>query len=210
MTEIELMPSEKLMRLKPRIRDTLHTYNKWKRYDSDLNEVMGYVGPQVMAQHLLPYVKKGYKLLDVGCGTGINGSYYKNCTLAGIDISNKSLERAKEKNIYSVLKQGNVEEGLNFDDESFDVVFCVGLFEYFKKIEPLVKEMARVSKNIVAFNATTTKPPYLFGHDKREVIKALNVSNLELLDEFRAHTWNSEYRGGTKRIFTRGIVSKKK
>mgnify|MGYP002826846180 CR=1 FL=1 len=42
-------------------------------------------------------------ILDLGCGTGLLGSEIKNyCSnLEGIDLSNKMLESAKQKNIYN-------------------------------------------------------------------------------------------------------------
>ena len=216
MGRIELLSKDKLIRLSSEVRSTVETYDEWRDYDSDLVEVMEYKGPSLMAKHLLPYIKDGCNILDVGCGTGLNGVFYKakkNCVITGIDISGESLKRASTKKfngrkVYAQLKQVNLEKKLDFEDNVFDVVLCVGVFEYFKKIETVVGEMSRISKDIVAFNVPTTKPPYLNQHSRREVMKILDKFNLELLDEFRAHTWTTIYGRGKKRIFARGIISK--
>src|ERR1051326_4768887 len=43
-------------------------------------------------------IKPGDRVLEVGIGTGINASLYpRDCTVTGIDLSTKMLERARQR-----------------------------------------------------------------------------------------------------------------
>ena len=102
------------------------------------------------------YVRKGSKILEIGCGTGRTAIplALKGFNVTGIDISKKMLENA-EKNAkklkadraHFVLADAS---DLPFKDKSFDVVFipyCSLDYVYpLDKRELAIDEMARVSK----------------------------------------------------------------
>lgn len=111
-------------------------YDKWStNYDEYVKECQ-YNGPRELVQRLkvlLAFngVKKEsnkIKVLDFGCGTGLVGEEIKKSNLIlilhGIDISNKMLEKAKEKKRYHQLFLKNLyEETL---EERYDfIVSCV-------------------------------------------------------------------------------------
>lgn len=93
--------------------------------------------------------KKVYEVLEVGCGRGSLSSFFAHsghkCTL--LDISSEVIEIAKK-----IFKQNNHNanfvigdvENINFKDNSYDVVFSIGLMEHFKKIEKSIQEQLRV------------------------------------------------------------------
>lgn len=93
--------------------------------------------------------KKGYDVLEVGCGRGSLSSFFadsgSNCTL--LDISSEVIEIAKK-----IFKQNNHEadfvvgdvEKMKFKDNSFDIVFSIGLMEHFINIEKSIEEQLRV------------------------------------------------------------------
>ena len=100
------------------------------------------------------YVKKGDKLLDVGCGTGIVGGYFKDrCDVLGIDNSKDMLKKASIK---TVLGSAEV---LPFEDKNFDVVISLTTLQNFNDIEKAIKEMERVCKRtlIVSMIKKSTK-----------------------------------------------------
>src|SRR3989344_7115416 len=100
------------------------------------------------------YVKKGDKLLDVGCGTGIVGEYFKDrCDVLGIDNSKDMLKRASIK---TVLGSAEV---LPFEDKNFDAVISLTTLQNFNDIEKAIKEMERVCKRtlIVSMIKKSTK-----------------------------------------------------
>ncbi|MEM3389387.1 MAG: class I SAM-dependent methyltransferase [Nitrososphaeria archaeon] len=98
---------------------------------------------------LLP--SEGEKLLDVGCGDGefilMCKSKFKECY--GIDVSSLRVETAKnrfkeENNIH--IMQYDVDEGLPFSDQFFDVVTCIAVLEHVFNPPDVVKEINRVLK----------------------------------------------------------------
>ena len=93
-------------------------------------------------------------VLDLGCGDGSLGAELikrKNCKVVGIDISKTAVKYAKMKGIDAQV--GNIEEPLDFDDNSFDYVILCDVLEHL--LDPMftLKEAFRVSKKyvIVAF-----------------------------------------------------------
>lgn len=109
-------------------------------HNADLNEVEN-ISSLIKTQYLFykklikDKVKKGMKVLEIGCGTGefswqaiSSGAYV---TL--LDISENSLEAARyrfKKNMKNIkLKKGDMED-IPFDEESFDIVLSSGSLSY--------------------------------------------------------------------------------
>jgi len=86
-------------------------------------------------------------VLECGCGPGdilelIDNQY---CKLTGIDLNKRYIELASERVPKAKLIEGNVEQ-LPFPDESFDIVFAVGVLMYLKNDREAAKEISRVTK----------------------------------------------------------------
>ncbi len=91
--------------------------------------------------------KKSEKLLDIACGLGrlleVAGSY---CTENyGIDISEVAIKKTKEKFPALNVFVANAEQ-LPFENETFDLVTCIGSLERMIHIDLVLKEMHRVGK----------------------------------------------------------------
>ena len=81
------------------------------------------------------------KILDVGCGTGIVGEYFKDKhDVIGIDNSKEMLKKAKIKTILGKA------ENLPFEDKIFDTVISLTTLQNFENIEKAIKEMERVCR----------------------------------------------------------------
>jgi ubiquinone/menaquinone biosynthesis C-methylase UbiE len=92
-------------------------------------------------------------VVDLGCGSGgyldIKKKY--NCVYFGIDFADNMISAAKEK-----AKELGIEEGVflqvgdveatPYADKSIDLVVAIGLIEYFKNPEKLIKEIKRILK----------------------------------------------------------------
>lgn len=104
-----------------------------------------------------PTNKKGIKILEVGCGSGIRTSalakrFHKNLSdVTMIDISTQALEFAKRNADINRIRANFVLAdafNLPFPGESFDVVWNEGVNEHFEgeRRQLIFREMARVCK----------------------------------------------------------------
>jgi ubiquinone/menaquinone biosynthesis C-methylase UbiE len=97
-------------------------------------------------------IKKGAKVLDIGCGTGVLLSHLsKNVgedgKLFALDFSLKMLKMAKQKNIAKNITYINADaRDLPLADSSFDYITCFATFPHLDKKQKSLKEMRRVLK----------------------------------------------------------------
>lgn len=97
------------------------------------------------------FVYRGQKVLEAGCGMGIDLAYVarSGATVTGVDLSAKAIELAK-KNLSCHGLQGNLMvmngEELDFQENSFDRVYAHGVLQYAADPSRMVKELYRVLK----------------------------------------------------------------
>jgi len=99
-------------------------------------------------------------LLDIGCGDGfflncLSRDLSEKCTLHGIDYSEFQLERAKKKLSEATFKHVNLEDGIPYDDNSFDVIFAGELIEHLFNPDTFVREVYRILKTNGIFVVST-------------------------------------------------------
>lgn len=126
-------------------------YNRWKM-ERDVVRI-------VEEELSLKTKDEKLKILDVGCSQGIlinvlNRLYRDlyNIEFWGIDISPAFLETAKRWVAYRgdsncFFKIANVENGLDFDQDSFNVVMCTVVLEHLVDPEKGLREIYRVLKS---------------------------------------------------------------
>ena len=96
--------------------------------------------------------KQPCRLLDIGCGDGVAELFMAKlmpaCRVDGIDISAKSIDAAREKNIPGTTFSVYDGKTIPFPDESFDIVFMAAVLHHidFSFHPALMKEMYRVLK----------------------------------------------------------------
>ena len=88
-------------------------------------------------------------MLEIGCGRGSLSCYFSDagfdCTL--VDLSKKVIDVAKnifKKNKLKAKFKVDDTNALGFDDNSFDIIFSIGLLEHFEDIRKPLKEQIRV------------------------------------------------------------------
>ncbi|MFT5115318.1 MAG: putative TPR repeat methyltransferase [Parasphingorhabdus sp.] len=125
-------------------------YDEWaSNYESDLC-AMGYRVPAVAAAIFSRFVPLDCgPILDAGCGGGIQAeplSYAGYGPITGIDFSKGMLDVARQKNIYTDLRQMELGQPLDFDDESFSVIFSTGTITPRHAPPESFDELLRVAK----------------------------------------------------------------
>jgi demethylmenaquinone methyltransferase/2-methoxy-6-polyprenyl-1,4-benzoquinol methylase len=97
---------------------------------------------------LKDFIKSTYKLLDVGCGTGISTGFFKVKEKHGVDPS-KSLIRIARKNYPTITFIVGSAEQLLFKDKQFDVVISLTAIQNFDNLEKGLNEIKRVGKHYI-------------------------------------------------------------
>lgn len=92
---------------------------------------------------------RGKKFLEVGCGAGIDLVRFarEGAVVTGVDLSTRSIDLARQNFAHNGL-QGDLNvmdgESLEFDDDSFDVVYAHGVLQYTADPARMIGEIQRV------------------------------------------------------------------
>src|SRR3989441_1902897 len=94
---------------------------------------------------------RGLKVLEIGCGMGTDGAQFAKAAAdyTGIDLTAAAIELAKKRFALSHLNgefRVSDAENLEFDDESFDLVYSHGVLHHTPDIAAAVSEIHRVLK----------------------------------------------------------------
>lgn len=109
-------------------------------------------------------------ILDLGCGTGICGELFKPHanTLIGVDLSEKMIRQAHNKNIYTSLFATDIVEHLNNDTISYDFIFSSDVIIYIGNLKELFNAVKKSLKTGGLFtfsveSTSDTKENYILG-----------------------------------------------
>jgi predicted TPR repeat methyltransferase len=125
-------------------------YDEWaKGYDDDLTS-WSYQAPTVVSETVMSRHPDATAVLDVGCGTGLVGQALRargfSGRLTGFDISQASLEIARQGGTYDSAEQADLQQRLPLEDDTADAVVCVGVMTYLPEVEAAWREFARVAR----------------------------------------------------------------
>jgi len=122
------------------------------REAKSMNFIMNYVHANSM---------KNIDLLDIGCGDGyflgcLSKELGGKCALHGIDYSEFQLERAKKRvGDEATFKQVNLEDGIPYEDFTFDIIYAGELIEHLYNPDTFIREVFRILMNNGAFVVST-------------------------------------------------------
>jgi predicted TPR repeat methyltransferase len=122
------------------------------RFDTHLVGTLGYSMPKLMREaigRLTRDERRFQHALDIGCGTGLIGTYFKDIVtkIDGVDLSPKMLEQASSKQIYSKLDCDEIVAWLEraaAESLTFDIVLSADVFIYVGNLEPAFEATKRI------------------------------------------------------------------
>lgn len=127
-------------------------YTHWTRGEVENQIQLAFRNHWTLFSELMekePHYNGGKRALEIGCGRGSLSCYFSDaefdCTL--VDLSESVIEVAKsifEKNSLKANFQVGDANALEIPDNSFDVIYSIGLLEHFEDIEKPLKEQIRV------------------------------------------------------------------
>eukprot|EP00904_Undaria_pinnatifida_P002699 jgi/Undpi1/1242/HiC_scaffold_108.g14156.m1 len=155
-------------------------------YDDHVRKKLLYTGPRLLRQNLkevynatfqafpeeirsshngdvLSYLNGSLDILDLGCGTGLIGSWFKDYAnkIVGVDISPTMLDMATKKGCYHELRRGDVVAYLAASEaQQFDLVVAAETLQYLGPVEGVFADAFKVLKPGGYFSFTV---------DRREV-----------------------------------------
>ncbi len=111
--------------------------------------------------HSLVNPRKGQRLLDVGCGTGMSLAPFldQGLSLTGIDSSPYMLDKAAQRFGDQVDLHRGLAEDLPFDDNAFDTVLLFTSLEFTDRPAKAIEEACRVAKDRVVIGVLNRYAP---------------------------------------------------
>ena len=102
-------------------------------------------------KYIVKWIEPRSKVLDLGCGDGSLGELLiknKNCEVYGIEIDENGVKQSIAKGVKAIL--GNIDEGLNFEDKSFDYVVINVTLQMVYRPDFVMAEALRVGEKVIA------------------------------------------------------------
>lgn len=91
---------------------------------------------------------KGFRILDIGCGTGILESYllpFSPSQIVGVDLSPRMIRKAQAKYATPLVKF-RCTDVLQIQGEWFDYIIAYSVFPHFKDPEKIISHLATLLK----------------------------------------------------------------
>ncbi len=126
------------------VRDLFDSYAD--NFEKNLTDELGYNSPDLLreiAGKLLGPGQLFQRGADLGCGTGLVGSRFRDIAkhMIGIDLSGKMLDKAAAKGVYNELHCGDINEFLDEYDGSFDLLVAADVLIYQGDLDPFFKSV---------------------------------------------------------------------
>jgi predicted TPR repeat methyltransferase len=118
-------------------------------FDEHLLEVLHYQIPALLGKAVSKHVKAGPgNYLDLGCGTGLCGTYLRPTAskLTGIDLSEKMLAQARKTGLYDELHRAEISDWLQLQDKDFDLIMAADVFVYIGALDTVFSAASRVMR----------------------------------------------------------------
>lgn len=121
------------------VKDLFDGYSEY--FDDQLTSDLQYKTPWVIADLIEDSIEENHcfkQALDLGCGTGLSGQAVKAYVeqIDGVDLSQKMLNKAEEKDVYRKLMCDDIEAYVFAQEKSsYDFVIATDVFVYLGELE---------------------------------------------------------------------------
>ncbi|HEY0856373.1 MAG TPA: tetratricopeptide repeat protein [Albitalea sp.] len=132
------------------------------QFDQHLLQVLQYRAHEVLLRQLQRLAPGPYaSALDLGCGTGLCGPLVRPMvgTLAGVDLSEQMLARARALGVYDELVHGDIVEHLNRTPQRPELVLAADVFIYVGELTQVFAGVQRVMPRGGVFCFTAERAP---------------------------------------------------
>lgn len=135
------------------------------RFDAHLNQI-SYRVPELIREAVVEVAgddAPGWRILDLGCGTGQCGEMLKPLAafLAGIDLSPRMIAKSRERKVYDSLAIRGIEEALQEGEQAFDLIVAGDVFTYVGELAGVLQGCARALRpgGLIAFSVEDAEGP---------------------------------------------------
>jgi predicted TPR repeat methyltransferase len=152
----------------PERADDAYVAKLFDRMSGYFDESLGrlkYAAPQLLTSALaefIPFGEKRLSMLDAGAGTGLCGPLLRSSArrLVGVDLSAGMLAKARERNVYDELHEGELVAFMRAHAAEYDVVISADTLVYFGALEEACAAAAGALKpgGILAFTVEAEPP----------------------------------------------------
>lgn len=184
-------------------------YDDWASTYDDTLKAWDYKAPSDAAGRLVPHLKAGDAVLDVGCGTGLFGQALAShgvFRMVGLDISAESLRLAKDLDLYERLIEHDLQKlPLPVEDNSVAAAASVGVLTYIENVSDMLRDLCRCVSpgGIITFTQRTDRWADLdFGKTVEQIAKEGHWTVLEISEPHDYLPGNEDFGQDIKIIHT--------
>jgi predicted TPR repeat methyltransferase len=164
------------------------------KFEDSLVNHLEYAMPSLLQKILLNSnlaVNNISRTIDLGCGTGLCGIEFRDLTetLIGIDLSDKMIAKAKEKNIYDELYVNDLINGLKELESKFDLFISADVFVYVGDLKDLFNTVSECATKHSLFifstededgNSFHLRQSGRYAHSKKYIAQLASTSGFKL------------------------------
>jgi len=132
-------------------------------FDGQLVEQLKYEIPELISNIVSTHTDKDkkYKILDLGCGTGLAGLYLQNISdyMVGVDLSEKMLKKAGERNIYDEFIVASIDQYFVTSTFKPNIIVAADVFVYIGDLSSIFTAVENIAQPGSIFVFSTEDNP---------------------------------------------------